>query len=75
MYWWFVENEGLFNIYRNFVFRIVIIIAQLWAESPVDNYKILTGRKDLCLLTLLINYKLLFQTGTAKKPHYLDPQK
>jgi hypothetical protein len=49
------------------VYRGVIRIS----TQPRQKYKILTGRKNCFLYTLLISHKRLFHTGTAKNPVYL----
>ena len=41
------------------------------STQPRQKYKILTGRKNRFLYTLLISHKRLFHSGTAKKPVYL----
>ena len=41
------------------------------STQPRQKYKILTGRKNCFLYTLLISHKRLFHTGAAKNPVYL----
>ena len=69
------------NLRRTFFFSKLCQLCIYWmlqyrgviriSTQPRQKYKILTGRKNRFLYTLLISHKRLFHSGTAKKPVYL----